>query len=70
MKYIKYTIATIAIIIVLVTISYGNWLLKRHINYKWTYQSMVQSEIQEQIKPLEKRIAALEIEIYNLKTNK
>lgn len=51
-------------------IIYGSWHLKRTLNYKWAYQSQIQSEIQKSIQPLNDRITRLELEVSQLKTNK
>lgn len=70
-----FTYLTLLVFIVSLII-YGSWHLKRTINYKWSYQSQVQSEIQKAIVPLNKKIDGLELELlllqaefYNLKTN-
>jgi len=51
--------------ILIVGIGYGLWRLERRINYKFSYQSQVQSEIQ----PLVKRISDLEQRVSVIETN-
>lgn len=52
--------------IVIIGMAYGGWQLKRWWNYKFSYQSQVQAEMQ----PLAKRIADLERRVSVLETNK
>ena len=63
--------STTVVVIVLSLVAYGSWNLKRHWNYKWGYESMVQAEVQKQIKPLAERISRLEAaqsnKIYDVK---
>jgi hypothetical protein len=56
-------------VIVAIGLAYGGWLLKREINYSMDYKTKVIETIQEQNKPLLKRINALEIEVKTLKGN-
>ena len=56
----------VAAIIFVLLLGYGGWTLERSINYKWSYQDQVQTEIQKAIKPLNDRITALEFQV---KTN-
>ena len=53
--------ASITVVIVLLSaMAYGGWHIKRYWNYKLGYQSLVQAEIQKQIRPLAERISRLE----------
>ena len=45
----------------------GAWKIERYYNYKFSYQVMVQTEINRSVIPLEKRIEKLEAEIKTLK---
>jgi len=45
----------------------GAWKIERYYNYKLSYQTMVQVEINRSVSPLEKRIEKLEAEIKILK---
>jgi hypothetical protein len=55
----------IALIAVVLALSYGSWRLERWAHYKFGYQSQVQSEIQ----PLVKRISVLEQRVSAIENN-
>ena len=52
---------------VLLVFGIGMWKIERYYNYKFSYQTMVQVEINRSVIPLEKRIEKLEAEIKILK---
>lgn len=62
----KQILAILAAITIIIAIAYGGWHIKRKWNYKFSYQSQVQAEMQ----PLAKRIADLERRVSVLETNK
>ena len=66
----KQTLQTILFLGLLSIFVYGCWRAERYLHYKWSYQSMVQSEIDHRIQPLAERIKQLEIEVLTLKTNR
>lgn len=50
----------VGVILLIIAISWGTWSCKRRINYKLGYESMVQEQIQKELKPLNARLDALE----------
>lgn len=54
--------------IAIIAVIYGSWRLERQIHYKWSYQSMVQSEIQKQVVPLQVKIDNLEARVKKLES--
>jgi len=50
----------VGIICLVIAISWGAWSCKRRINYKLGYESMVQEQIQKELKPVYARLDALE----------
>ena len=69
MKNVIRTLGYVAIAVAFIFLSIESWKLRRYVNYKWSYQNVVQQEIGKQIKPLDERIQRMEIEIEILKTN-
>lgn len=59
----------VVVVGVVILFSIVMWKLERHINYKWSYQNVVQQEIDKRVKPLDEKIQRMEIEIAILKTN-
>jgi len=55
-----------ALILVTFGFGFGCWKLERWTNYKFSYQSQVQSELQ----PLKDRISELEKRVYQLENSK
>jgi cell division protein FtsB len=53
----------LAMIVVIILLGIGLWFLKRNVNYKLGYESMVQEQIQKEVKILNARIDALEKQI-------
>lgn len=68
----KQILGILAVITLIIAIAYGSWQLKRWWNYKFGYQSHVQTEVQTALKPVLERISVLEsnIIILNARTNK
>ena len=69
----KNTFGILAAIVLLVAVSYGSWQFKRWFNYKVSYQSQVQAELQpltQRIADLERWASALERRVSVLETNK
>jgi cell division protein FtsB len=62
----KNTSLTILAFALVALVGYGSWLLERKIHYKWSYQAMVQAEIQKQIVPLQEQINALDARVKKL----
>lgn len=60
MKNIGYILGFLIGMVLLVAIIYGMWHVKRKINYKLSYESMVAEQVEKRIAPLEKRIEDLE----------
>jgi hypothetical protein len=57
MKQIVISVATLCLVLWMV---YGAWSCKRRINYNLGYKSMVQEQIQKELKPVYDRLNALE----------
>jgi len=64
---LKYILAGILVFTLLAGFVYGAWTLERKFHYKYSYQTMVQQEIDNRIKPLSERVQKLEAEIEVLK---
>lgn len=52
--------AAIIGLILVVVIGYYSWRLERYVHYKWSYQSMVQTQVEKDIAPLKQQVATLE----------
>ena len=63
----------ILLFLALIIVSYFGWKFERHINYKYSYQEQVQSEVKKQVDArfgkMEEQIKQLQMEISQLKTN-
>jgi len=62
----KDTIIVILGIVIVGSLAYGGWLIKREINYSLDYKDKVIETIKEQNKPLVARILILENKIKEL----
>lgn len=54
------------ITVIVITFIFGAWFLKRTINYNLMYESFVQKQIDESVKPLKKKIEDLTKQVNRL----
>ena len=59
----KEILMPIGLLCIVLLCLYGAWSCKRRMNYNWSYESMVQEQIQKNLKPINARMDAIEIQL-------
>jgi hypothetical protein len=59
----KQIISIILAVTLITFLSVVGWKVERYVHYKLGYQSLVQAEVEKQVKPLNERISKLEAEV-------